>query len=70
MNQIFVYHSPTDAAPQFLQKLIPLTNQNSGDRPCDVFKLVYLHVTQPCLHTLMQARLSANQSERTILVIL
>ena len=23
INQIFVYHSPTDAAPQFLQKLIP-----------------------------------------------
>ena len=29
-----------------------------------------LYVTQPCLHTLMQARLSANQSARTILVIL
>ena len=26
INQIFVYHSPTDAAPQFLQKLIPKTN--------------------------------------------
>ena len=25
INQIFVYHSPTDAAPQFLQKLIPFT---------------------------------------------
>ena len=23
MNQIFVFHSPTDAAPQFLQKLTP-----------------------------------------------
>ena len=23
INQIFVYHCPTDAAPQFLQKLIP-----------------------------------------------
>ena len=28
------------------------------------------YVTQPCLHTLMQTRLSANQSARTILVIL
>ena len=26
INQIFVYHSPTDAAPQFLQKLIPFTH--------------------------------------------
>ena len=25
INQIYVYHSPTDAAPQFLQKLIPFT---------------------------------------------
>ena len=25
INQIFVYHSPTDAAPQFIQKLIPFT---------------------------------------------
>ena len=25
INQIFVYHSPTNAAPQFLQKLIPFT---------------------------------------------
>ena len=25
INQIFVYHSPTDAAPQFLEKVIPLT---------------------------------------------
>ena len=25
INQIFVHHSPTDAAPQFLQKLIPFT---------------------------------------------
>ena len=29
-----------------------------------------LYVTQPCLHTLMQTRLSANQSARTIFVIL
>ena len=33
-------------------------------------QLVYLYVTQPCLRTLMQPRLSANQSARTILVIL
>ena len=26
INQIFVYHSPTDAAPQFLQKLISFTH--------------------------------------------
>ena len=32
-------------------------------------QLVYIYVKQPCLHTLMQARLSANQSARTILVI-
>ena len=25
INQVFVYHSPTDAAPLFLQKLIPPT---------------------------------------------
>ena len=31
---------------------------------------VQLYVTQPCLHTLMQTRLLANQSMRTILVIL
>ena len=30
---------------------------------------VQLYVTQPCLHTLMQTRLLANQSTRTILVI-
>ena len=28
VNQIFVYDSPTDAAPQFLQKLIPITAVN------------------------------------------
>ena len=28
------------------------------------------YFTQPCLHTLMQARLPANRSARTILVIL
>ena len=39
-----------------------------GDVAC--LQLVYLYVTLPCLHTLMQARLSANQSSRTILVIL
>ena len=39
----------------------------SGDRRCGVF---YNYVTQPCLPTLMQARLSANQSARTIFVIL
>ena len=27
INQIFVYHSPTDAAPQFLWKLIPFTHR-------------------------------------------
>ena len=32
-------------------------------------QLVYLYVTQTCLHTLMQPRLPANQSTRTILVI-
>jgi len=32
-------------------------------------QLAYLYVTQPCLPTLMQTRLSANQSARTILVI-
>ena len=30
--QIFVYHSPTDAAPQFLQKLIPFTMKSSLSR--------------------------------------
>ena len=29
---------------------------------------VQLYITQPCLHTLMQTRLSANQSAHTILV--
>ena len=28
INQIFVFHFPTDAAPQFLQKLTPLLNKN------------------------------------------
>ena len=26
INQIFVFHSPTNAAPQFLQKLTPFTH--------------------------------------------
>ena len=26
INQIFVYHSPTDAAQKFLQKLMPFTH--------------------------------------------
>ena len=30
INQIFVYHSLTDAAPQFLQKLIPFTHKFHG----------------------------------------
>ena len=29
INQIFVFHSPTDAAPQFLQKLTPYTQGTS-----------------------------------------
>jgi len=29
MNQIFLYHSPTDAAPQFLHKLIPFNQSVS-----------------------------------------
>ena len=33
-------------------------------------QLVYLYVTLPCLHTLVQARLSGNKSSRTIFVIL
>ena len=33
-------------------------------------QLLYLYVTQPCVHTLKQPRLSTNQSARTILVIL
>ena len=33
----------------------------------DYLQLVYLYVTQPYLHTLMQPRLSANKSARTIL---
>ena len=28
MNQILVYHSPTDAAAQFLQKLIPFISKS------------------------------------------
>ena len=53
-----------------------LINQNLTDSDQSKFKLsfdvacVQLYVTQPCLHTLMQTRLSANQSTRTILVIL
>ena len=31
--------------------------------------LVYIYVTQPCLHTLVQTRLSANQSARTIVIL-
>ena len=33
-------------------------------------KHINLYITQPCLHTLMQARLLAKQSTRTILVLL
>ena len=48
----------TDQSKRTLQNLVMACLQ-----------LVYLYVTQPCLHTLMQPRLSANQSARTILVI-
>ena len=52
--------------------IFQLTNQNLHFENLVVacLQLVYLYVTQPCLHTLMQTRLSANQSARTILVIL
>ena len=62
------------------QNISQLTNQNSDQSK---FKLtltnqklsfdvvfVQLYVTQPRLHTCMQTRHSANQSMRTILVIL
>jgi len=35
INQIFVYPSPTDAAPQFLQKLIPFTHFKFWNRRMD-----------------------------------
>ena len=35
-----------------------------------MWRVQLLYVTQPCLHTLMRTRLSANHSARTILVIL
>ena len=41
----------------------------SCDRDVACLQLVYFYVTQPCLHTLMQARLSANQSMHTIPVM-
>ena len=53
-----------------------LTSQNLTDSDQSKFKLssdvayVQLYVTQPCLPTLMQTRLSTNQSACTILVIL
>ena len=50
------------------QSKLTFENLVIGDVAC--LQLVYLYVTQTCLHTLMQARLSANQSARTILVIL
>ena len=40
-------------------------NLGIGDVAC-----LQLYVTQPCLHTVMQTHLSANQSARTILDIL
>ena len=46
-------------------KTLTFENLVIGDVAC-----VQLYVKQPCLHTLMQTRLSANQSARTILVIL
>ena len=33
INQIFVFHSPTDAAPQFLQKLTPFTSTSKDWAP-------------------------------------
>ena len=36
INQIFVFHSPTDAAPQFLQKLTPFTHLFSPYLSCKV----------------------------------
>ena len=50
----------------YLNKPIKLTFQNLV-MAC--LQLVYLYVTQPRLHTLMQPRLSANESARSILVI-
>ena len=54
----------------FLNWLIKVTFENLviGDVAC--LQLVYLYVTQPRLQTLLQARVSANQSARTILVTL
>ena len=37
INQIFVFHSPTDAAPQFLQKLTPFTHLLLNRAPAGIF---------------------------------
>ena len=50
------------------QSRVTFENLVIGDVAC--FQLMYLYGTQPCLHTLMQARFSANQGACTILVIL
>ena len=47
------------------QSKLPFENLVIGDVAC--LQLLYLYVTQPCLHTLTQARLSANQNARSIL---
>ena len=59
---IWQWHFSTDQSKLTFENLV------IDDVAC--LQLVYLYVTQQCLHTLMQARLSANQSAGTISVIL
>jgi len=47
---------------------LTLTNQNLNS--LSMWRMCTTYITQACLHTLMQTRLSTNQSARTILVIL
>ena len=56
-----IWHFSTD------QSKLKFENLVISDVAC--LQLVYLYITQPCLHTVMQA-LSANKSTHTILAIL
>ena len=71
-NNSFYWSKRTFLHHWFDNGISQLTNQNFHFENLVVtcLQLVYLCVTQPCLHTLTQTRLSANQSARTISVIL
>ena len=68
-NNSFYWSKRTFLQHWFANRISQLTN-HFENLVLACLQLVYLCVTHPCLHTLTQTRLSANQSARTISVIL